>query len=283
MTSIHMADNAEHARDLQRLKALRPIDDEFMRCMFRDNIPLTQQVLQIIMHKPDLNVISVETQADLKRLAGARSVCLDVYASDSDGRIYDIEIQRDDSGADIRRARYHSSAIDIDNLDKSAEFTDLPESCVIFITESDAIGFGDPVNWFLTVMFPEKIIAEDGRSIIYVNGAYRGDDDLGRLMHDFSCSDPNDMLIPEMAERTRYFKENEKGVIEMSSVLDEMKQEAMQQGIEKGIEKGRMMEKTSFIKVIMQQLNYTENQAMDFLKIPEDERSAYIDALKKSN
>lgn len=84
MTSIHMADNAEHARDLQRLKALRPIDDEFMRCMFRDNIPLTQQVLQIIMHKPDLNVISVETQADLKRLAGARSVCLDVYASDSD-------------------------------------------------------------------------------------------------------------------------------------------------------------------------------------------------------
>lgn len=154
---------------------------------------------------------------------------------------------------------------------------------MIFITESDAIGFGDPVNWFLTVMFPEKIIAEDGRSIIYVNGAYRGDDDLGRLMHDFSCSDPNDMLIPEMAERTRYFKENEKGVIEMSSVLDEMKQEAMQQGIEKGIEKGRMMEKTSFIKVIMQQLNYTENQAMDFLKIPEDERSAYIDALKKSN
>lgn len=35
----------EHQEDLQRLKGLRPIDDDFMRCIFKENISLTQHVL----------------------------------------------------------------------------------------------------------------------------------------------------------------------------------------------------------------------------------------------
>lgn len=30
----------EHQADLQRLKGLRPIDDDFMRCLFKNNIEL---------------------------------------------------------------------------------------------------------------------------------------------------------------------------------------------------------------------------------------------------
>ena len=29
--------------------------------------------------------------------------------------------------------------------------------------------------------------------ILYVNGKYRGDGEVGKLMHDFSCTDPDDM------------------------------------------------------------------------------------------
>ena len=29
----------QHQEDLQRLRDLRPIDDDFMRCLFKDNIP----------------------------------------------------------------------------------------------------------------------------------------------------------------------------------------------------------------------------------------------------
>ena len=36
---------------------------------------------------------------------------------------------------------------------------------------------------------------DDGAYILYVNGASRGDSPLGRLMHDFFCTDPNDMYI----------------------------------------------------------------------------------------
>ena len=97
--------------DLARLRGLRPMDDDFMRCIFRDNEPLAQLVLRIILGKSDLVVEKVETQRDAKRLAGARSVSFDIYATDSENKKYDVEIQRADKGAGKHRARYHSSAI----------------------------------------------------------------------------------------------------------------------------------------------------------------------------
>ena len=52
----------EHQEDLQRLREFRPIDDNFMRCLFKDNIPLAQLVLRIITGKKDLVITSCVTQ-----------------------------------------------------------------------------------------------------------------------------------------------------------------------------------------------------------------------------
>ena len=76
----------EYEANLQKLQELRPIDDEFMRCMFKDNIPLAEMVLRIITGKRDLIITECETQRDMKRLAGARSICLDAYGADSTGK-----------------------------------------------------------------------------------------------------------------------------------------------------------------------------------------------------
>ena len=67
-------DTAEQKRqkDLERLRSFRPMDDDFMRCLFKDNIPLAELVLRIITGKPDLIIINCQTQKDMKRLAGAR-------------------------------------------------------------------------------------------------------------------------------------------------------------------------------------------------------------------
>ena len=40
--------------------------------------------------------------------------------------------------------------------------------------------------------------------ILYVNGEYRGDSEIGKLMHDFNCTQADDMTFPLMAEKTRY-------------------------------------------------------------------------------
>lgn len=129
----------ERQEDLAKLRGLRPIDDDFMRCIFRDNIPLAQFVLRIVTGKDDLEITRLETQKDMKRLVGARSICLDAYGHDSKGKKYDLEIQRSDHGAGTHRARYHSSAMDIENLDAGQDFDELPDTYTIFITGHDVV------------------------------------------------------------------------------------------------------------------------------------------------
>ena len=93
-------DTAEQKRqkDLERLRSFRPMDDDFMRCLFKDNVPLAEMVLRIITGKPDLVITDCQTQKDMKRLAGAHSICLDAYGTDSTGKKYDLEIQREGQG-----------------------------------------------------------------------------------------------------------------------------------------------------------------------------------------
>ena len=144
-----------HQEDLQRLRGFRPIDDTFMRGLFKENIPLAEFVLRIITGKQDLILIKCETQADFKRVTGARSICLDAYATDSTGKKYDIEVQRSDNGADPHRARYHSSMMDVENLDEKQDYRELPDTYVIFITENDYYKAGEPL-YVIEIRLPQS-------------------------------------------------------------------------------------------------------------------------------
>lgn len=73
---------------------------------------------------------------------------------------------------------------------------------------------------------------EDGEHILYVNGEYRGDSDIGKLMHDFNCTKADDMYFELMANRTRYLKENPKGVSEMCRIIEDMRNESLEKGMQ---------------------------------------------------
>lgn len=225
----------EHQEDLQRLRGFRPIDDDFMRAMFRENIPLVQFVLRIITGKKDLIITKCETQADMKRVTGARNICLDAYGTDSENKKYDLEVQRIDKGADPHRARYHSSVMDIENLDAGQEFDELPDTYTIFITENDLYGEGFGIYPIERINGATGKPFQDGSYILYVNGQYCGNDELGKLMHDFNCTDAQKMNYDLMAEKTRYLKENPKGVAEMCKEMEKMRDKAREEGREEGM------------------------------------------------
>ncbi len=220
----------KHQEDLWHLDNLRPMDDEFMRCLFKDNIPLAQLVLRIITGKPDLLITDCQTQKDMKRLAGARSICLDAYGTDSSGKKYDLEVQREDKGAGPCRTRYHASVLNIENLDAGQDFDELPECFTIFIMENDVYKAGQPVYIIERMNLTTGRPFADGEHIIYVNGAYRGESELGRLMHDFNCTNADEMYFSLMAERTRYLKETQKGVSEMSKIFEDIRREEREAG-----------------------------------------------------
>lgn len=157
----------------------------------------------------------------MKRLVGGRSICLDVFGEDSKGRKFDLEVQRADNGARPKRARYHSSAMDVEFLQKNQEFEELPITYTIFITENDVFNAGEalyPIERINTAL--GKPFGDD-EHIIYVNGAYVGDSEIGRLMHDFRCSNADEMFCGLLAEKTRYYKENPKGVSGMCKLMED--------------------------------------------------------------
>ncbi len=51
-------------------------------------------------------------------------------------------------------------------------------------------------------------------------------------MHDFFCTDAEDMNYPELAEKVRYFKEDERGVEAMCRVMEEMRDETAKKAAE---------------------------------------------------
>ena len=213
----------KHEEDLQRLRGFRLLDDDFMSKVFEDK-ECTKFLLQIILNRTDLKVITVHGQHDIKNLQG-RSVRLDILAVDVEGRVYNIEIQRSDKGAEVKRARYNSSLIDANVTEPGEKYENLCESYAIFITENDIMKAGLPIYHIDRTVKETGELFGDESHIIYVNSQIKDESALGKLMHDFYCTDPKDMNYKILAERVRYFKEDEKGVATMCRVMEDMRNE----------------------------------------------------------
>ena len=147
----------------------------------------------------------------------------------------DIEIQRSDRGAGVKRARFHSSMIDRSLLCKGDDFEDLVDTYVIFITENDKFNKGIPLYHIeRTITEMDNALFGDGTHIIYVNGEYRNmEHPVGSLMHDFNCKEAKDIVNPLLAEEVRYLKETEGGRSQMCKLLEEMRKEAATKATEK--------------------------------------------------
>ena len=80
---------------------------------------------------------------------------------------------------------------------------------------------------------------KDRLNLYYVNGQYRNQDELGYLMHDFSCSDYQKMVIEELRESVRKIKTREKEKQEMCELLEEFAKSERAQGRLEGILEGK--------------------------------------------
>ncbi len=258
---------------LETLRKFRLIDDAFFSACFDDNAKDVEYILRIILEKDDLKVLKVQTQKSVENIYG-RSVRFDVFATDTKGKLYNIEVQRADSGAIPQRARYNSVMLDYHELKKQEKFKELPESFVIFITEKDIIGDGEKIY------HADRIIREtvkefgDGTHIIYVNGSFKGEEGkpLDDLIHDFFCENPEEMRHKQLAERVDFLKSNKRGVRKMNNIIAEFFKDEIAEAKAES-EKKKLLEN---IRSMMKKLNMTAQQAMDILEVPVNEQEKYL-------
>ena len=273
--------NQKKNRYLEKIKQLRLMDDTFFNSCFDGNIPCMEVVLRAVLGNDRLRVTEVITQQSVPNLYG-RAVRFDALATDGE-TIYDVEIQRSDEGAIPRRARFNSSMIDSREVSKGTLFPDLPETYVIFITEHDVWKRGKPLYTVRRTFEDTEEIFDDGAHILYVNGEYQSESPLGRLMHDFFCIDPNDMYSDVLAERVRFFKENEKGVATMCKVMEEIYNDGIAIGEVRGEVRGEIRgaetERIKNIKSLIQRMGITAEAAMDALNIAKNDQPKYLTLL----
>ena len=150
-----------------------------------------------------------------------------------------VEVQQDNRGANPRRARFNASLMDTMHVEKNAEWKDQPPTIVIFITAHDVLEGGKPIYHVeRTVRELGGKRFEDDAEIIYVNASIRDDTPLGQLMQDFQCKDPEKMHSEVLAERARYFKSNEHGVMTMCEIMEEFAKKYAKKYAEGEREKG---------------------------------------------
>ena len=215
----------KHEEYLHRIQNLRLIDDNFMTKVFEDK-ECSEFLLQVILDRDDLTIREVHSQYGLNNIQG-RSARLDILAVDEQNKAYNIEIQRNDRGAEVRRARYNSGLMDANITEPGDRYDQLYETYVIFITENDILKAGLPIYHIERTIQETGMPFGDGAHIIYVNSQIKDDTKLGRLMQDFTCTNPDDMNYPVLAQRVRYFKEDTKGVATMCRAFEEVIEEGM--------------------------------------------------------
>ena len=255
------------------IDGLTLFDDDLMSRVFDKNIEATELLLRIILERK-IKVISVIGQEEMKSAAvGGRNITLDVHALDENGEKMDIEVQGNSEGAHIRRARYHSSVLDSRMLKEGQEFKEIKDSYVIFIYKRDKFQEGLPLYHIDRYVRETGKLFEDVSHIIYVNGNYKGDDEIGYLMQDFHQTDPDNMHYKELSQGVRHFKEVEEGRDTMCEAVQEYAKEyANEYANEK---------QAANVKNLMESAGFTMERALDSLKIQGEEREAIIQLLQK--
>lgn len=190
-------------KTIETVKSYTYMTDRFMTMAF--DKPVAQHILSVIMGK-NLIVKSVKSQP-VEDDFFSRSCRFDVLAEDSNGKIYNIEVQNSNEGAVPRRARYNCEKLDELVIRKGMAYNDYPETYVIFITQNDVLGDGLPIYHIRRHIEENGKLFDDGQQIIYVNGENTDTSTaLGQLMADMQQKDAAKMSNKILADKMNILK-----------------------------------------------------------------------------
>ena len=252
-------------------------DDDLMSMVFDGNIEATELLLKIILKRDDIIVESVVGQREFQSpVVGGRSIRLDILAKDNMGKYYNVEVQKKPDGAHKRRSRFNSSMMDSRMLKAGQEFSELQDSYMVFITQTDIFGYGIPIYTINRYFEETEELFDDGSHIVYVNGSYKGNDEIGKLLHDFGCKESKDMYYSELAKSVRHFKEEEGGRKIMCEAVERYAknyaEQYAEQYAEKYAERKALDKQIELIKNLMESMKWSAEQAMTAMQIPDTDK-----------
>ena len=209
---------SSHSRTMEFVQKLRPIDNAFFPVLGQDP-GVMEEILRVILNDDTLTVEKVIAEYTLPNLPG-RGVRLDSFCETGDGHRINVEVQKADDDDHIRRCRYNAAGMTWKEAEKGTRFKDLPDVCVVYITEHDFLHGGRTVYHVDKILRENGSIIDDGSSVIYVNTAVNDGSAISDLMRCFMQKTVNDPRFPRLSERVHQYKNTEKGAAEMCEELE---------------------------------------------------------------
>ena len=210
-----------------------------------------EDVLSIILDEPDLKLKEVKAEQVILNKSGKRAIRLDAWALDVKDRQFDMEMQNDSGGDDLRkRSRFYQGLIDTPVLKsgKETRYKQLPSTVIIFITQEDIFG-KDLAKYTFSEWCEEvpDLPLGDGTSKVFLNMTSKnGRPELVSLLQymknttldneDIVVRDERILDLNRIVEEVKQSEEWE--VVEMG-ILEIGLARGIEQGRELGIEQGR--------------------------------------------
>ena len=126
------------------------LSDNFLFQKVMRNKRLCKRLIENILRIKIRDITYPEEEKTIQMNLDSKSIRLDVYVEDSTGRVYDLEMQTT-SGPEKelpKRTRYYQGMIDMNLIEKGADYEELNPSYIIFICTFDPFKRGLPMYTF---------------------------------------------------------------------------------------------------------------------------------------
>ena len=132
-----------------------------------------KRIKPLLEHILDIKIKSIriaETEKSMKERFESKGIRLDLYIEDSEGTVYDVEVQTSDQKNLPQRMRYYQAMLDLTFFPTGADYNEMRNSYVIFICNFDPYGRGRYIYTFEGRCIEEPdLSAGDGARKVVVN------------------------------------------------------------------------------------------------------------------
>ena len=222
------------------------ICDNFLFQKVMRNQRICKQLIEKILHIHMTKITFPETEKQIDVNYDSKSVRLDVYVHDDQGRIYDIEMQCSNNDNELpKRTRYYQAMIDMAETEKGQDYQDLKESYIIFICTFDPFKQGKPMYTFRNLCIENKELElEDKTTKIFLNSKGKTetlDTDIAAFLKYVNGKAAEGTFTKEIDQeviRVKRHDETRREYMTYERELKQWKRKCLAEGLAKGEKKG---------------------------------------------
>ncbi len=240
-----------------------------------------EAMLQIILGEEKTLKHPPQSEKEQRMSARVRSARLDLWVEDTDDNVYDTEVQRKNKGNLPKRSRYYQAMIDSKLLEPGVkDFNLLNPVYIIFISPFDL--FGESRYRYTFSMHCDEatgIKLEDQATRIFLNTHGTDDEHISSELKELlyfmehtneSSMDFQSQLVQRIQRNVQNIQNNEEVGMKYIHELEERTESR---------EEGKTNALLQSIKNLMETTGWTAEQAMQKLKISEDDRKTILPLL----